>query len=199
MFAIFANVDLNLLYYMWKILFKIRRAPPSSSVWDFLPTFILIIIHQHPNPHYHHPCHQHPSCQHSQSSIATSIRTPSASTLQAAKPPSKLPASMIPGLQARCIESSSHVVMEFWRVQNCKFLTSNHRNLQVPRSKASNGATTPVKSRPTGCDRLPNFLPQNTPKSMKSTQIRLKFMKSIENQARDSRSPRNLWNPYKCT
>ena len=37
-----------------------------------------------------------------------------ASKLQAAESPSKVPASMPPGLRPRCIESSSHPVLEFW-------------------------------------------------------------------------------------
>ena len=121
----------------------IRRAPLSSSVSDVLLTFILIIIHQHPNSRSHHPCHQHPSCQHSQSSIATSSQTPPASKLQAAIATSTQTASSSPlpscGLQNHnpsckppCLQAStsSHPVIESWRFQDCKFLASNHRVIQ---------------------------------------------------------------------
>ena len=92
--------------------------------------------------------------------------------------------SLPPGLQARCVQSSSHPVIESWRFQDCKFLTSNHRVIQslwgCQACKVLIGARLPSNPVVIPCHRPPNFLPQNTPKSIKSMQIHLKSIEINE-------------------
>ena len=87
-------------------------------------------------------------------------------------------ASLPPGLQARCVQSSSHPVIESWRFQDCKCLTSNHRVIHsswgFQDCKVSIGPRLPCNPVPqaaTGCHRLPDPGPLD---SMKSTQNHLK-------------------------
>ena len=94
--------------------------PPSSSKLERVR-----------RPSKFHPYHHSsasPSPPSSSLPPASKLPAPPASKLQAAESPSKLPASM--PCQARCVESSSHPVIESWRFQDCKFLASNHQVIQ---------------------------------------------------------------------
>ena len=71
------------------------------------------------------------------------------------------PSCKPPCLQASRLDASNHRVIEFWRFQDRKLLIG-------PRLPSNPGTSDAIR-----CHRPPNFLPQNTPKSQKSTQIHL--------------------------
>ena len=105
--------------------------------------------------------HQHPSCQ-----LPPNCR-----------PQNHYPSCKPPCLQTRCVQSLSHPVIESWRFQDCKFLTSNHRVIHsswgFQDCKVSIGPRLPCNPVPQAATGRETLSPQNTPKSMKSTQIHL--------------------------